>query len=386
MKIAILTQPLRINYGGILQAYALQTILQRMGHEVVVINREYGYNLSIKLLCLRLGAITKSIIRKYILGKKEYIIMTPFSPVFRTKWDGYIVQPFVKKRIVQSPEFRNSESMMRYFTKQKFDCYIVGSDQVWRPCYSPCITDFFLKSVPDNSNAKRIAYAASFGTDKWEFSEDETKECAFYARMFDAVSVREKSGIKLCEENLGINAVHLLDPTMLLDKEDYLRLFDNTDISIRKGNLFCYFLDKNQELDRIVSSLKIDGYIPNYAYLSVQSTEENPRPYQLSVEEWMRGIYDSELVVTDSFHGCVFSILFNKPFIVVGNNYRGRSRFDSLLDMFGLQNRMVESYECFLKKKESLIDDSDIRAVEKTLDEARVRSAIYLKSAIYAHK
>ena len=91
MKIAILTQPLRTNYGGILQAYALQTVLQRRGHEVVVINREYQDYPSIKLLCLRVGAILKSLLRRYILGKEEYIIMNPFSSLFRTKWNGFII-------------------------------------------------------------------------------------------------------------------------------------------------------------------------------------------------------------------------------------------------------------------------------------------------------
>lgn len=378
MKIAILTQPLRTNYGGILQAYALQTVLQRRGHEVVVINREYQDYPSIKLLCLRVGAILKSLIRRYILGKKEYIIMNPFSSLFRTKWDGYIVQPFVQKKICQSPELRNSESMRRYFAKQKFDCYIVGSDQVWRPCYSPCITDFFLKSVPDDSQAIRIAYAASFGTSDWEFSEEDTLECARLAKLFDKISVREKSGVKLCEEYLGVQAEHVLDPTLLLDAEDYIRLFEDAKVPKSEANLFCYVLDANAESESIISSLEHNGYKATHAKLVTNPTRENPRPCQSSVEEWMRGIYDAELVVTDSFHACVFSIIFKKPFIALGNKTRGNTRFDSLFETFDLKDRLVVSYDAYVEKKDWLKGTFDTTRIECLRQKQREKSILFL--------
>lgn len=379
MKIAILTQPLRTNYGGILQAYALQTVLQRRGHEVVVINREYNDYPSVKLLCLRLGAIFKSMIRRYVLGKKEYIIMNPLSSLFRTKWDGFIVQPFVKKNICQSPELRNSESMRRYFAKQKFDCYIVGSDQVWRSCYSPCITDFFLKSVPDDSNAKRIAYAASFGTDQWEMTPSETEECARLARKFDAISVREESGVELCKQYLGVDAVHLLDPTMLLDVEDYVKLFKDSDVPKSTGNLFCYVLDKNPEVNKIINILEEDGFTPMYANLDTTPTTENPRPVQLTIEKWLRGFYDAKFVVTDSFHACVFAILFNKPFVVYGNIDRGMSRIRSLLKMCNLHRQLVCTVDEFKEIKQTLLDlNSNYADKTNDLDSLRQKSFEFL--------
>ncbi len=381
MKIAILTQPLRTNYGGILQAYALQTVLQRRGHEVVIINREYQDYPSIKLLCLRVGAILKSIIRRYILGKKEYIIMNPFSSLFRTKWDGYIVQPFVKKKVCQSPEIRNSESMRRYFAKEKFDCYIVGSDQVWRSCYSPCITDFFLKSVPDESNARRIAYAASFGTDQWEMTSFETEECAHLAKMFDAISVREESGVSLCKQHLGVDAVHLLDPTLLLDVEDYIKLFNESGVPKSSGNLFCYVLDKNPVVDNIINILEEDGFTPLYANLDTTPTIENPRPVQLTIEEWLRGFYDADFVVTDSFHACVFSILFRKPFVVYGNIGRGLSRINSLLKIFTMEGRLVSSADEFIDKKEHFLSLIDEAILNIALDSWRRKSQKFISRA-----
>ena len=99
MKIAILTQPLHTNYGGILQAYALQTFLEDQGHEVIVVNRDYNFKMSPKLFLRRLGSVAKCIIRSVIFNQKEYCVMNPFSPYYHTKWTGYNVLPFVKKHI-----------------------------------------------------------------------------------------------------------------------------------------------------------------------------------------------------------------------------------------------------------------------------------------------
>lgn len=375
MRIAILTQPLHTNYGGILQAYALQTLLEKNGHRVVVVDREYNFKLPVSLFLLRLASFVKCAIRYYLLGHKDVVLMNPLSPFYRIKENGYKMQRFVKKHIYQSKPIYSSRNLKTFFKRNKFDCYVVGSDQVWRPCYSPCITDFFLKEVPTGNKALKIAYAASFGTDRWEFTEEETKECALLAKEFDVVSVREESGIALCRDYLGIDAEHLLDPTMLLSKEDYINLFEQANVSQSKGNLFCYVLDENVEADLIIRSLKRDGYVPNYASIC-------SRQYQLSVEEWLRGIYDAEFVVTDSFHACVFSILFEKPFVVVGNKSRGNARFESLLKMFVLSDRMVESYNHFLQRKGSLLDNERIILAQNIMKYNRNKSLAFISNKI----
>lgn len=358
MRIAVLTQPLHRNYGGLLQAYALQTYLEKMGHEVVIVNRNYGGRIRLYIFLRRLGSLLRSLIYRVLLGRKEYIFMNPLSSNYHSKWNGYDVLPFVGKYMKQSQLIKDSRQLNKYFAKEHFDCFIVGSDQVWRPRYSPCITDYFLKEIPADTKALKIAYAASFGTSDWEFSEEDTLVCARLAKLFDKISVREKSGVRLCEEYLGVQAEHVLDPTLLLDAEDYIRLFEDAKVPKSEANLFCYVLDANAESESIISSLEHDGYKATHAKLVTNPTRENPRPGQLSVEEWLRGIYDAELVVTDSFHACVFSIIFKKPFIALGNKTRGNTRFDSLFDTFGLQDRLVESHESFMENKESLVNMS----------------------------
>ena len=115
--------------------------------------------------------------------------------------------------------------MKAYTSQYRFDAYVVGSDQVWRPTYNlgDKLFDMYL-AFADGQQVKRLSYAASFGVDKWEYSDDQTRICSELAKQFDAISVREKSGVKLCADNLGVDAIHVLDPTMLLDPSDYNKL------------------------------------------------------------------------------------------------------------------------------------------------------------------
>lgn len=104
------------------------------------------------------------------------------------------------------------------------DAIIVGSDQVWRPDYSSCQPNYFLDFLPKDSKIRRISNAASFGGDNWDWSTELTARCAKLLQLFDAVSVREASGVRLCKEHFNVGAVNVLDPTMLLDPEDYIAI------------------------------------------------------------------------------------------------------------------------------------------------------------------
>ena len=130
---------------------------------------------------------------------------------------------------------------------------------------------------------------------------------------------------------------------MLLTKEDYIQLFENTDTPKSKGTLLNYILDETSEKLTLIDQIAQEK---NLVLFRVNSKVENKKAplqerIQPSVEQWLRGFYDAEFVVTDSFHACVFSILFNKPFIAIGNEDRGTSRFTSLLSMFGLKDRLI---------------------------------------------
>ena len=267
--------------------------------------------------------------------------------------------------------------MTRYF-----DAIIVGSDQVWRPEYlwECSVTDMFLGFV-QGDHLKRIAYAASFGVDHCPFTTEQLQKCIPLLKKFDAVSVRESSGVEICRNDFGIEASQMIDPTLLLQPDDYRQLIDQGDTTPSAGDLLVYLLDRSPEKDEIVSSIAVakNGH-PFYVGSRVdEPTAPLEERIQLPVEQWLRGFQDARMVVTDSFHGCVFSILFQKPFVAIGNASRGMARFTSLLHLFGLENRLVCSLEEFLFRKEMLMTPIDYESVNPRLQDCRASAMAFLR-------
>lgn len=376
MKIAILTLPLHTNYGGILQAYALQQVLQGMGHEVVVIDEKKQFHFSLKR---RMEMYIKGKVKRLLQGKNAII----YSPKYykqlwaaRTKYTSeFIAEHIVRKVVADISEIMEGE----------FDAFVVGSDQIWRARYAklfPGVRNAFLLFTK-GWNVKRISYAPSFGTDKWEYDKSDTAVCAMMAQMFDAVSVRETSGVELCKDYLNVDATHVVDPTLLLDATDYGKLVKE-DTPKGQGNLMCYVLDKGADVENILSDIAQKSSLnPFYANSQTENQkltlEERIQP---SVEQWLQGFSDAELVVTDSFHACIFAILNRKPFVVVGNKSRGVARLESLLKMFGLEERLVYSYEDYSQRETSLRCPIDYEQVARILEEKRSEAIGFLQKAL----
>lgn len=346
MKIGILTQPLHNNYGGLLQNYALQQVLKGLGHEVETVDWMPASAGAIKTWLWRKKETLLSIVLKdrerprYLLTDKEQKIISRNT------------HQFIERYISVCPSIAENEEEFRSIDEaHKYQAYVVGSDQVWRPNYNPFQTAMFLDFV-ERKDVKRIAYAASFGTSAWEFSQQMTEECALLARKFDLITVREKSSVDMCREYLGVEATHVLDPTMLLDKEDYIKLVKNENEPKSAGRLFHYILDPSNEKKALIDmvseniGLKTFSVMPKYQAENRIKEDVKERIGDCvfpSVTSWLRAFMDAEMVIVDSFHGAVFSIIFNKPFWVLSNPGRGNARFDSLLSLFGLNDRMIST-------------------------------------------
>lgn len=347
MKIAILTLPLHTNYGGILQCYALQTVLERMGHKVRVLSKpRYGRSYYI----IYPMAVCKRLFKRFILGKNVAIFKAPHE-IVRQHTDK-----FIHKYIHQYTKRLWTDKIA-----SRFDAIVVGSDQVWRPLYSQPIEEAFLSFLGD-AKIKRISYAASFGVDNCEYTKEQIDACSSMLEKFDAVSVRESSGIKLCQECFGVKAVQMVDPTLLLSADDYRALIKKGKTQSSKGNMLVYILDRTKEKEDFVERIaKEKGLIPfwmsNYSDDDMFSLELQ---IKMPVEQWLRGFDDAELVLTDSFHGCAFSIIFRKQFIAIGNKERGLERFNSLLKMFSLNNRLILSPDEY-KENLALIDYTQLQ-------------------------
>lgn len=377
LKIGVLTQPLHDNYGGLLQAYALKEILTSLGHEAVIINRQYPVSSKIRTIA--------SVLKSKILGR-------PVSPqILLTKEQKDIIsrqtRSFREKYIPDLSDLITGNDGMRELNNLKFNAYVVGSDQCWRPRYSPYIRNYFLDFAKDQKNIKRISYAASFGVSDWEFTEDDTKACKELLQKFNAISVREDAAIEMVKKFLGRNdAIHVIDPTMMLPVEHYIHITNRENTTASKATLKVYILDRSETKLHLVKQMEKTLNLQMFEVLpkkrlgmeAVNNTNINDFAYP-SPAQWLQGYQDAKFVITDSFHGTVFSILFNVPFIALGNDSRGLARFQSLLNMFGLNDRLITdvsnfNIDAFIQKK------INWQKINSVLDKERERAIDFLRT------
>lgn len=377
-KVAILTQPLHDNYGGLLQAYALKTTIRCLGFSPIIVNRQAGKVKPIRRILSKLKSfiLNREVNRnsKQILTEGQRLLISANTTGFRSQY------------IPELTSLINTQRGMKKLLNEGIDAYVVGSDQCWRPRYSPYMPNYFLDFAKYANDVTRISYAASFGVEKWEFTERQTKQCKSLLAMFDAVSVREDDGVDLVRKYLGrSDALHVIDPTMLLGVDVYRTLTEDAQVESSEGDLKVYILDRGTQSDNFVQevsdylALKPFEVMPKKRLVEEEVTDENVELFKYPCPiQWLKGFQDAEFIVTDSFHGTVFSILNNKPFIALGNEMRGMSRFTSLLRMFDLQDRLVLSPS--LERTKSLIDqDIDWLKINAILDLERAKALNYLK-------
>ncbi len=348
MKIAILTQPLHTNYGGNLQNFALQKVLTDMGHEPVTIDRHHTVKLRTKL---KLGYF-KNLLMHFLKGTPKPLWKSYFSSKKEQAYLRQDITAFIDAYITKTPRLYSDKAVQAIFKENNFEAVIVGSDQCWRPMYSPNIYTYYLDFLKDNKEIKKLAYAASFGTDQWEYTEEQTARCKKLIQQFDLVTVREKAAVNLVAEKLNKDAEFVLDPTLLLSKEDYIELFVGKNLPDNKG-IYTYILDDSDWKTQVVETAKETLGLPQFSNQHNKHTVNSEKIP--SIESWIKGFADADFVITDSFHGTVFSIIFNKPFISLVNVSRGASRFESILGELELTERLLSEFDN--QKVEELVQE-----------------------------
>lgn len=322
MKIGILTHPQGSNYGGILQCYALSIYLKKLGHTPIVIRRESDK-----------GFFLWTTIRTTLRALHFPRYYNPNS-CDKTR----LIRPFVEKYLTRTQPIRSQKQMRTVCDQYKLDAVIVGSDQVWRADYAMNFGyNYFLDFVP--SNIKKLSYAASFGLSNWQYDLEQTNCIKHLLSSFSGVSVREENAVRLCEDNLGITPKWLLDPTMLLKAEDYENIISPR--IIKDKYVFVYWLGNKSLVSKDIEKYKKQGY----RIVDINLRDERE---QESVEDWLSYINYADYIITDSFHGCVFSILFKKQFIIRMNESGGTSRLESLFKMLDIpmQSQEVKTSDC----------------------------------------
>lgn len=343
-----------INYGSLLQYYALEKVLIKMGYNPFWLKYRTNKKQTIKD---KVKTIIKIIFN--INGEREKKkIINEFSK-------------FIKINLNVSPNEYCSERELENNIPNA-DYFITGSDQVWAgidPVNYLCF-------VPDNK--KRISYAASFG--KKDISYSHMEVITPWLKKFDNISVREKSGIDICSK-MGICAQMAIDPTLLLNEKDYPYLDVHND---RKYKLF-YFLNVNEEKDvpREILNEICEEKSEIKIVAGVSRIDEFVKKEYLvyfSPEEWLGAYKNAECIFTNSFHGTVFSLIFHKPFWVFmqnGSSKGQNERMLSLLRMVKLENRI------FSNNNIKISDDKiDWKLVDQILDNEKNAAIDYLKKAL----
>lgn len=328
MKIALLNLPFDNNYGGNLQRYALITVLQRLGHQVEHINLCVRYKLP---WYKKPYSYSKRIIKKIVLGNNQPLFVEKLLERQAAERNVAALQ-FYECYIPHTEAVYNVKDVKKV-CRGCYDAYIVGSDQVWREGMTRQLglVNYYLKFT-EGEKCKRLAYAVSLGNNL-SYSKSTIRKLTPLYAQFDAVSVREYSTIELLE-SYGWNQpkpLWGLDPTMLLDKSDYKQLIDNANAvpNLTSNKIFCYILDLNDEIMRMIKG-KEQALNCKSIIVSLSDTKN------VSIEQWLCNIMNCKMVITDSFHGTVFSILFNKPFVYMRNERRGNSRIESLYRLFDI--------------------------------------------------
>lgn len=363
MKISLITLHRITNFGSLLQTYATQTFIEKLGHSVEVVDFvPEGITFKRAVFPKNNNSILKKLIR-----------LIPLLLVNGIQFR--MVDRFMKKYIhVTKQRYYSFEELLQDVPEA--DIYISGSDQVWNTQNNNPAEDikaYYLCFAPNNK--KKVAYAGSFGRTK--FDEMEAKQIAEWLNCYDAISVREDTALKTLED-LGINkGVHVVDPTLLLEKEEWLSFCRLKPPKYKY--VFVYNLNRNKTLEKLArkiakkKGLKIVNFADTLEFIFGAKNKMFNTPL-----DFLNYIAHADFVVTDSFHGTAFSLNFERQFVSLPAP-KYNSRLESILRKTNLINeRFVKTVEEGLLASERTIDYATVNQI---LDNERKKSKEYLKEA-----
>lgn len=366
-KVDVITLHRTVNYGSVLQAYATQFILEKLGYSVEFIDY-YPERLHMLGMLKRIKNKNKHFKKNVILRNIARIIILP--SYFKR---FYIFKRFVKRQLhITDRVYKTEEELEKDIPKA--DVYCTGSDQVWNVGWNEKIDyPFFLKFVPKEK--KCIAYSASFGKSKLEeWEKNETRELL---KKYSHLAMREKSGVEILKD-LGINdGVHVLDPTLLLDERDWKALI--SDKYKNKKYIFMYNINHNKKLDEYAIKFAKSKNLP-LVYVSYNYHDCFKKGHLIcnpKVEDFLSLIANAEYVLTDSFHCTAFSINFNKQ-LLVAYPEKFSTRLASIVELTGLTNRVIDDYNNLQICDRKI----DYKYANKVLGQERKKSIEYLRDAI----
>lgn len=341
-----------INYGSVLTAYALYKTVKDLGYSAIMANKP-----------------------KQLWNDSFYA-------------ENSLANRFARKYLVTAPAFDN------YADNEQLNSlsstFIVGCDTLWHyPLVRTVPTFFFLDFVKDSK--KKISYASSFGRG-FNGPDYINAKVKHYLERFDAVSTREKEGVTICKELFNVEATQVVDPVFLIDKKHYIELASTAKCSKDKQYVLTYILDPNP--DKINT---IKWVCEKFGYENVNIVDPNNEikaterltlsvEHNLDIEDWLKLFEDAAFIITDSYHGLCFSLIFEKNFICFGNKARGLSRFTSLLKIIDLDYRICFDYSDVIVKAEKLLSSINYANIRQILYNESRRCRKWLENALKKEK
>lgn len=364
MKVGIFTFPNSTSYGATLQMYALFHTVNELGHDAEIINYHNAYMKAGKHVAKTGG---KRSLREIVRFCARTVLHRRLEKNFRD---------FEKKNMLLFPEKKIVDKRKLSFANERYDAVICGSDQVWNPCITDTDLSYFLDFCDDKT--RRISYAPSFGTKS--FSDDFCNLIRKELVKFHAVSVRERQGSELIQKLLGKETQVVLDPTLLVDSKQWESFEENNRIC--DGEYILLFTVKNSEglLARCRELAVKTGLTVIVVGGSIIKQIKNRDPYikyavDASPSEWLGLVHNARYVVTNSFHGTAFSIIFRKSFYLELSSLTN-SRLTNIVSLLGLEDRIVKPGEAIEPS------EADYTETERRLPELIHSSLDYLKNAL----
>ncbi len=332
-----------INYGAILTCFGVQCLCEKLGYDSRIIN---------------------------LIGNPNGI---------SCKFEESFANDFANKYLKLTQKVKSYDDF--YKLNEKADAFIVGSDQVWRrACISDLVnkninwTIFFLDFV--RFNKKKISYSASFGIDNVEGNNTDIEKMNYYLSQFDDISVREKSGVELLKNKFNIDSKLVLDSVFHIPRKVLDEMIERYECNEKYIACFTLPYFKNQTwYKNIVSEIESKTKIP---------IKEFDFEKQILVEEWLAYIKNAQFLITDSYHGMLFSIIFNVPFIQI-QNAKAQSRFDSVFELFNINNKTINKYTVNINYDE-LLAPLNWDFINNKIEEEREKAEMWMKEALEKEK
>ena len=322
-KVNLLTIHWGRSYGAVMQTYATSKLLEKNGHEVTVVNiihpKEKKFYSNLRSFF-------------YFFQDCQFSIFKHrFFPKLTRKMYGLVPSKLPSSEYV-----------------------VIGSDQVWnKDITSPIDLSYFVDFADD---VKKVSLASSFGKSEWNADEEYTEKVKKYLSKFKAISVREDTGNEILSKVFGLQSTVLIDPTLAYGEFEDLVLNRK-----KKKQIFTFLFSNKQETKDIVDAISKDLSLPVFKHSKLSFYLNN------SPRRWLTNIRNSSYIITDSFHGLAFSIIFKKEFFVLCADEKKFTRLKSLLNLLGLQDRFIESLSDYQQRKTVLFESIDYLTINKKL-------------------